>query len=170
MSSPRVTKIHQLLEEGLRNLGQPKAKLVTHGTANGVNQAVILNLSKSVGAWASADLKAIIVAIPAGSDMPDSVKTQSHAAGQFIDGSVSFQVWMESVPSSAVPTAGEKAFISFQQDVLHVLRGQLGAPIALYLTAAGTEPKVIGLEGAVANAGAAVASLSPYGRSYAGGI
>ena len=54
--------------------------------------------------------------------------------------------------------------------MLHVLRGQLSAPIALYLTAAGTEPKVIGLEGAVANAGAAVASLSPYGRSYVGGI
>lgn len=170
MSSPRVTKIHQLLEEGLKNLGQPKAKLVSFGTAQGKYQSVVLNFSKASGSWASADLKAIVVAIPAGDGLPDSVKTQSHASGLFIDGSVNFQVWMESVPASASPTAGEKAFIKFQQDLLHVLRGQLSAPVSLFLTAAGTEPKVTGLESAVADAGSAIASLMPYGRSYAGGI
>jgi len=171
MSSPRVVKILSSIEENLKNLGNAKPKQVAFGTAQSKYQAVILDLSKASGAaWATGDLRAIVVAIPAGANETDAMKTQSHAAGLFIDGSVSLQLWMESLNTTAVPTSTEKAYVKFQQDLIHALRGQFGAPVELFLTAEGTQPTVDGLDGAVANVGASVAFLAPYGRNYVGGI
>lgn len=171
MSSPRVVKILSSIEENLKNLGNNKPKQVVFGTAQSKYQAVTIDLSKAAGAaWATGDLRAIIVAIPGGSEISDAMRTQSHALGQFIDGSVSLQLWMESLNTTAAPTTAEKAYVKFQQDLIHTLRGQFGAPVELFLTAEGTQPTVDGLNGAVANVGASVAFLAPYGRNYVGGI
>lgn len=168
MSSPRIQKIYQGLTESLRKLG-PYASAFKTGIkwqgrdANG-KDAVVIDLTAT--AWATANLRVIVVADPASdANNTAALKTQSHAAGHFLDGSVSFRVYMEE------PAAHTDEAAKFQREILHVLRGQLGAPIQLLLTANTVEPTVNGVNGAVATAATTDAgTYQPYFFAVAGGI
>lgn len=172
MSAVRVTKIFEGLAEQFRRQGYPQAFDI-HGTrpcikwigraADG-RDAVVIDLTSAV--WAAGNLRCVIAANPA-SDLnhTDALKTQSHASGYFIDGSVSFDVFVES-PLSWV---GEQS--RFLIEAIHILRGQLGAPITLHVTAAGTEPTLAGVNGETVDVtGVDGGVFLPYGMTYPGGI
>jgi len=168
MSSPRVQKIYQGLTEQLRKLGPYanafKSGIVAQGRDSTGRDAVVIDLTDST--WATANLRAIVAANPA-SDVNNTaaLKTQSHASGYFIDGSVSFEVRMET-PAS---WTGDHA--RFQRELLHALRGQLGAPMQLLLTANATEPTLNGINGAVATAATTDAgTYQPYFFALPGGV
>lgn len=168
MSSPRIQKIYQGLTESLRKLG-PYASAFKTGIkwqgrdANG-KDAVMIDLTATV--WATGNLRVIIVADPAhDANNTAALKTQSHASGHFLDGSVSFTAYMEE------PALHTDAAAKFQREILHVLRGQLGAPIQLLLTANGVEPTVNGVDGKGATAATTDAgTYQPYFFAVAGGI
>lgn len=167
MSSPRIQKVYQGITESLRKLGPYanafKSGIKWQGRDAAGKDAVVIDLTAT--AWATANLRVIIVADPA-TDSNDTaaMHTQSHASGMFLDGSVSFRVFME---DTAVNTA---AHAKFQREILHVLRGQLGAPIQLLLTANTVEPTVTGVNGAVATAATTDAgTYEPYFFAVPGG-
>lgn len=168
MSSPRIQKIYQGLTESLRKLG-PYASAFKTGIkwqgrdANG-KDAVVIDLTAT--AWATANLRVLVVAEPASdANNTAALKTQSHAAGHFLDGSVSFDVYME----TPADYTGEHA--KFHREILHVLRGQLGAPVHLLLTANAVKPTVNGVDGAGATAATTDAgTYQPYFFAVAGGI
>lgn len=176
MSSPRVSKIFEGLAEQLRRQGYANA-MNKDGTkpsirwlgrdANGHDAALIDLTSAS---WLTANLRAILVAIPASdSNNTAALKTQSHAAGHNLDGSVKFELYMECHANTN--TGQASAHARFQREMLHILRGQLGAPLSLKLTNNGTEPTVNGVNGAVATAATTDAGdYLPYGMTYPGGI
>jgi hypothetical protein len=168
MSSPRIQKIYQGLTESLRKLGPYanafKTGIKWQGRDAAGKDAVVIDLTAT--AWATQNLRVIIVADPA-SDANDTaaLKTQSHASGHFLDGSVSFRVYME----EPVNHVGDLA--KFQREILHVLRGQLGAPIQLLLTAVTVEPTVAGVNGeALTEATTDAGTYQPYFFALAGGI
>lgn len=173
MSSPRVQKIFEGLAEQLNRQGYKGAI-----SKNGMNSAVkwqgrdatgkdacVIDLTAA--AWSTANLHAIIVATPAGTKPVDftDFHTQSHAAGHNLDGSVSLTVYMEA------PANHINAHAKFHREMLHILRGQLGAPVSLLLTATTVQPTVNGVNGAVATAATTDAGdYLPYGMAYPGGI
>jgi hypothetical protein len=178
MSSPRVTKIFEGLAGQLQRMGYKTAldkfggkpcirwigRVDDSAAADAGHDAVVLDLTSAT--WATANLRAILVASPA-TDQNDTaaLKTQSHAAGHYLDGSVSFKMYMES------PANYTSAHAQFFAEMLHVLRGQLGAPVDLWLTANGTQPTVEGVNGAGSTAAATEAKFYlPYGMSYPGGV
>lgn len=168
MSSPRVQKIYQGLTEQLRKLGPYKDAfkngIVAQGRDAAGRDAVLIDLTSPT--WATGNLRVIIAANPA-SDAQNTAAfhTQSHAAGHFIDGSVSFEVRMET-PANWTGTAAK-----FHREILHALRGQLGAPLTLLLTANTTQPTLNGLNGAGATAATTDAgTYNPYFFSLPGGV
>jgi hypothetical protein len=177
MSSPRVTKILEGIAGQLQNLGYAGA-VAKNGTTPCVRwlgrdasgkDACVIDLDGET--WATGARRAIIVATPAGAKPEDfaALHTQSHAAGQVQDGSVSLTLHVEAVADGVAGQASAQA--AFQRDVLHCLRGQLGAPVTLKICAKGTEPKVNGCAGATADAAWTDAGTAlPYGRAVAGGI
>jgi len=169
MSSPRIQKIYQGLTESLRKLG-PYANAFKSGIkwqgrdADG-KDAVLIDITDS--AWLTQNLRVIIIADAASdSNNTAALKTQSHASGYFLDGSVSFRIYMET-PSDHV---GELA--KFQREILHVLRGQLSAPIELILCDEAEEPEKNGINGAAADSltFASAGIYQPYFFALSGGI
>lgn len=173
MSSPRITKLWEGLAEQLHRQGYAGTvskqgialciKWIGRDAAG--KDACVVDLDSAT--WASGNRRAIIVATAAGTKPTDfaDFHTQSHAAGHQIDGSVSLTCYMEA------PAAHTDAQARFERELLHVLRGQLGAPISLQLTANGTEPTVNGANGAGATAATTDAGdYLPYGMAVSGGI
>jgi hypothetical protein len=171
MSNPQVVvNTFKLLSEQLYNLGNGKYLNRVFGQDSRGYETMLLDFSNLPGAaWASGEKQLIVVAVPAGDALPQSMQTQSHAYGNFIQGSCAFEIYMEGVDFSAALSAPVKDFIKFQQDVIHAFRGQNGAPISLFLTE-GVAPAVNGFNGAVATVGSLAAVLAPYGRGVNGGI
>lgn len=174
MSSPRITKLWEGLAEQLRRQGYAgtisKQGIPTcltwlgRSTADGKDAAV---LDLDAGAWATGHRRAILVATPAGTKPQDfaAFHTQSHAAGHQLDGSVSLTVYMEA------PASQTAAHAKFERELLHILRGQLGAPVSLQMCANGTEPTVDGINGASASASYTDAGdYLPWGMAIPGGI
>lgn len=176
MSSPRVTKIFEGMAGQLQRMGYTQALDVyggrpcirylgraTSGAEQG-NDAVVIDLDSAT--WATGNRRAVLVAEVA-SDQNNfaDLKTQSHAQGHFLDGSVSFKLYAET-PANYTGNAAQ-----FYAEMLHILRGQLGAPVDVYLTANGTEPTVQGVNGAGStNAATEAKYFLPYGMSYPGGV
>lgn len=168
MSSPRVQKIYQGLTEQLRKLGPYpnafKTGTVAVGRDSTGRDAVVIDLTSPT--WSTANLRVIIAANPA-SDAGNTAafKTQSHASGTFIDGSVSFEVRMET------PANHTGSHARFTREIMHALRGQLGAPMQLLLTANGTEPTLNGINGAGSTAATTDAgTYQPYFFALPGGV
>ena len=175
MSSVRVIKIYEQLKENFKNLGYPKPSysvqgITTDTTFNGA-QCVIYDFTSAT--WATGNYRFAIMAFPCGYGESDSVKTQSHAAGQFIDGSVRFGLIYEAnVALSHTSTAAVMAFDKFVMDTMHIIHGQMQAPVDVYITDNTVEPVLKGINGAAASSAniTKIATLLPYGRTYAGGI
>jgi len=168
MSSPRIQKIYQGLTESLRKLGPYadafKTGIKWQGHSTDGKDSVVIDLTATT--WATQNLRVVIVADPAHDvNNTDAFRTQSHAAGMFLDGSVSFRLFMET------PTDWTGDLAKFQREILHVLRGQLGAPIQLLLTAETVEPTYAGVNGETLTAATTDAGqYQPYYFAVAGGI
>ena len=105
----------------------------------------------------------------AGNVWPESMRTQSHAKGQFIEGPGLVELVLEAVDMSA-PSAGQLAQEKFAADIVHIIRGQNSATVRLFKTAPGVLPTLNGVNGAGADVkGAQVGVLLPYGRAVAVG-
>jgi hypothetical protein len=174
MSAIRVQKIFDSMLENLRRFeyttitsdgrsevtvwqGQDLASPISH-------DAVVWDLTSLGGTWTTGDLYAVLVAIEAGDGLPIAAFTQSHASGQIIQGGVKFQLWMET-PASF--TGAQKVFMD---QLMQVIRGQMGAQVDLYLSANTVQPTVTGVNGAVATVGTFAASYLPWGMAVVGGI
>jgi hypothetical protein len=173
MSSQRVQKIYQGLTEQLRKLGPYagafKYGIVAQGRDALGRDAVVIDVTSQTQAtptWASGNLRVLIAANPAtDANNTAAFKTQSHAQGYYIDGSVGFDVTMET------PASWTGAHARFHREVQQALAGQLGAPLHLLLTANATEPTLNGLNGAVATAATTDAGqYQPYFFALPGGV
>lgn len=154
MASFRVVKFFEALEENLNNLGWGKAKLKSQSTIAG-KQALTANWSAS-SAPAANELTFVLLAKEAGDDFEDSVRTQSHASGEFIASSFELELHIEQ------PVLAEPEQFKFLMDVLHACRGQHGAPVELKVYADESAPTGL--------AGTSMGKMLPYGRTYVGGI
>lgn len=176
MASPRVVKILEIMKENFHNLGYSlPVKNVQGKSADAAffpgTQGLVIDFDAAT--WATGKRRAVLLAIPAGFGESDAVKTQSHAAGNFIDGSVKFALVVEAAAGlSHTSTEAELAFARFQADILHVLRGQLSSPVDLYVCDKTEQPEIEGIDGSTASSAhlTKVGSLLPYGRTYVGGI
>jgi hypothetical protein len=172
MSSPRVQKQFEAMPDQIKRLGGYAFDIrqvirwqgrATSGAHAG-RDAAVLDLDSAT--WADNNRRAILVAIPA-SDLNDtaSMKTQSHASGHTLDGSVRFALYMETPEDHT----GEQ--IRLQRILMHHLVGQLGAPVELYMGTNDVEPTVEGVNGAVATSAYTSAGVYiPWGMAYPGGI
>lgn len=176
MSSPRAQKQFEAMPNQVNKLGgygidfrevlrwQGRVDAATDTDFAGYDAAVIDFDSL---AWSTANRRAVLVAEPAQDlNKTAALRTQSHAAGFYLDGSYRFYLHAE----TPADWTGDHARWLF--DMLHHLRGQLAAPTQLRLTANATEPTVQGVDGAAGATPAysdAAWSL-PYGMTYTGGV
>ena len=151
MSAMRVQKLFQAIPEQVKRLGGYAKKAseaivwqgrVTTGPNAGKDACVIDFTSAT---WADGNLRVVLLAEPA-SDLNNTaaLKTQSHAAGHTIDGSVRLKMHVETPESW---TAAQAAFV---RHVEHHLRGQLGAPVEVLYGTNDVEPRLEGVNGASA--------------------
>jgi hypothetical protein len=176
MSSPRIVKVLEMMKENFHNLGYAFPVKNVQGTSTDTAfeegcQGLVLDFDAA--AWVTGNRRAVLLAEPAGFNESDSVKTQSHAFGTFIDGSSKMILVIEAQTLiSNVSSAAALAWQKFQADLFHILRGQLSAPVDVYFCNNTEEPKVAGINGAVASSThlTKLATLLPYGRTYMGGI
>lgn len=153
MSSVRVQKYFEAALEQIKRLGgytgDAKAAMRWQGRVaagpNAGKDACVIDFTSAT--WASDNKRVILLAEPA-SDLNNTagMKTQSHSAGQNLDGSVRFKMYTET------PGASTNAQAAFIRNVEHHLRGQLGAPVELLYCADATEPTLNGVNGAGADA------------------
>ena len=168
MSAIRVQKIFEAMAGQLKQLGgyseASQDALIWQGQDAAGKDSVVIDFDGS--SWSTANRRVIVVAQPASdANNTSQLKTQSHALGTFIDGSVWFKVYSE---TPANWTGDHAAFLRKVQQ--HLL-GQLGAPMQLVLTANGTEPTVDGVNGESATATSTAAEkMLPYGLTYPGGV
>lgn len=166
MSAPRMSKFLKQLEENLYNLGAGKAQRKWFGDDSNGYAAALYNFTDS-SAPTTTD-KAFVIRMKtnevAGLTWPNGMRTQSHAAGQYLDGNALVEVYFES------PASFTSAHAKFVQEVIHVLRGQNGAVCRVSFTAAATLPTLNGVDGASSDVlGTELAVFLPYGRTIAGG-
>lgn len=173
MSSPRVSRMLSACTDQLKRLLSGSFDiyqvvrwqgLVAAGPLAG-NDAILIDLTSAT--WATGNSRAILVAIPA-SDLQNQAgfKTQSHSAGQFIDGSVRLNLYVET-PASWTGTQA-----MFERTIQHHFVGQLGAPVELFFSGNTVEPTLQGVNGAGSSATYTSAGVYlPYGSVLApGGI
>lgn len=168
MSAVRVQKIFEAMSNQIKKLGGYSADwqdaLIWQGQDASGKDAVVIDFDGS--SWSTANRRVILVAMPA-SDANNTaqLKTQSHAQGMFIDGSVWFKAYCE----TPLSWTGEHA--AFLRKVQQHILGQLGAPMQLVLTANGTEPAVEGVNGAgLTSTSTEAEKMLPYGLTYPGGV
>lgn len=176
MSSPRVQKLFQAMPQQIKGLGKYDVVFTDvlrwAGRVDSTNDlglighdACILDFD-AYPSWASGQKRVIITAEPASDyNNTSAMKTQSHAAGNFIDGSVRLHLWLET------PGAVTDAQSAFVRNVVQHVRGQLAAPCQLHYTADGTQPAIKGVAGAGASAAFTAAEwMLPYSMVYPGGV
>jgi len=182
MSSPRVQKIFQAMPNQLRRLGKYDIDFTevlrwsgrVTATADGHQgrDAAVIDLT-SGDPWATLNKRLIIVAEPA-SDLQNTpaMKTQSHASGHYIDGSVRFHVYMEASAAFAQPsTDAIKEYWRFISNVQTHLVGQLAAPTKFWFSDVTDEPHLDSVNGAGSSADFTETEwLLPYGMVYPGGV
>lgn len=152
MSSVRVQKYFEAALEQIKRLGgysgDAKAAMRWQGRVtagpNAGKDACVIDFDSAT--WADNNRRVILLAEPA-SDLNNTagMKTQSHSAGQYLDGSVRFKMYCET------PESWTGAQAAFLRHVEHHLRGQLGAPVEVYYGTNDTEPALQGVNGAGAD-------------------
>ena len=172
MSSPRVQKIFEAMPDQIKRLGGYTFDIrqvirwqgrVAAGAQAG-KDAMLLDLTSAT--WADGNLRAILIATPA-SDLNNTaaMKTQSHAAGHNLDGSVRFQLYLET------PESWTDAQAKFGRILLQHILGQLAAPCEILYGTNDAEPTVQGVNGAGATSTfTSAGTYLPYGMTYPGGV
>ena len=175
MASQRILKFFQALPDQLKKLGGYSFDInkvivwqgpVTTGAHAGAMACVIDTTSST---WADGNLRAVLLAVPGEAILPSTMVTQSHAAGQNLNGSFNFQMYVET------PEAWTDAQAKWQRILMHELLGQNGAPLELFYGTNDVQPRVEGVDGASAANETACSFVSaglykPYALSYTGGI
>lgn len=177
MSAPRFGKLFKQLEENLKNLGYASAKAKLQSVDSNGDLIGWMDFSSATSTSGDQQffirMKAWEVA---GLPWPDAMKTQLHAAGQYAEGPALVELIVQATDDAAI-SASEAAQHKFRADILHILRGQLGAMVRLKLDAHATNPGA-----ALISSGALVTTAStwtsegtdcgvllPYGRVAAPG-
>lgn len=152
MSSVRVQKYFEAALEQIKRLGgytgDARAAMRWQGRvgagADLGKDACVIDFDSAT--WADNNRRVILVAEPA-SDLNNTagMKTQSHSAGQNLDGSVRFKMYCET------PESWTGAQAAFLRHVEHHLRGQLGAPTEVFYGTNDVEPTRNGVNGAGAD-------------------
>jgi len=175
MSSPRVQKQFEAMPNQIRRLGkyaidfrevmrwQGRVDSSTDTDFAGYDAAVMDFDSLT---WSTGNQRAILVAEPAqDQNKTAAMKTQSHAAGHYIDGSSRYHLFVET------PAAWTGDHARWLRDLSHHCRGQLGSPTKFWFTANGDEPTIKGVNGAAATETTTEGEwMLPYGMTYAGGV
>ena len=182
MSSPRVQKIFSIIPEALQGLLGANQNLSNFKPTAGTTlvqgriddttdtpwagmDAVLIDVTDT-SSWSTNQARCIIVAEPGLNKLPEHMRTQSHAKGLFIDGSVRFHLYLET-PAAYV---GDHA--TFLDAVKFHLTGQLGGQVLVHTFANGTEPALKGFNGKTTATAAVTDSdtwLIPYGVTALGG-
>ena len=177
MSSPRVQKQFEAMPNQIRRLGkydidfrevmrwQGRVDASTDLTDIAGYDAAVMDFDSL--SWSTANQRAILVAEPAQDlQKTDALKTQSHASGYFLDGSVRYHLYLET------PAAWTGDHARWVRDLTHHCRGQLGAPCKLWFTANATEPTIKGVNGETAATPSYTEGewMLPYGMTYPGGV
>jgi hypothetical protein len=169
MSTPRNQRTFQGMIDQIKRLGpysnDPLTVITWSGQVDSSNTDGFAGMDAAVLDFGSGK-KVIVIAEPAGAQFNAAFKTQSHAAGHFIDGSSRFHAFMET------PANWTGANARFKEVVQHHILGQLAAPLKFWLSANGDGIAVKGVAGAGATTASAVGAewLIPYGQVYAGGV
>lgn len=126
-------------------------------------------LDASAATWADNNKRVVLVGVPANNLMPDTMKTQSHAAGQFIQDSFSFRAYFET------PEDWTGAQAAWTRIVTHVIVGQNAAPLEIFFGDNDVQPIVEGVNGGTSGQQVTSNFVSagvylPYALSYSGGI
>jgi hypothetical protein len=185
MSAPLYGKMLQSVEENMYNLGDGKPKAKWFGDVNMGGYPIPASMMNfTANAAPVAGDMAFVAKIRydevAGHQMPQAMMTQSHAAGQFIQGSAFAELFFEApdmdstggiFDANAVTAAAAQARLKFIEDIKHIYRGQFGTRIRVYMCPTGTALAVNGVNGAVADAAglAVIGTYLPYGRIAATG-
>jgi hypothetical protein len=176
MTSQRAIKYFEQIKENFKNFGYPTPFLNVQGLSTDTAffpNCQVVEFDFDALTWVAGNRKIVFLQVPAGFGESDSVKTQSHAAGTFIDGSYKWIMLFEAQAALTNASGATRlAFDKFVADALHIVRGQHQAPVDVYFCNNTEEPKVQGVNGAVASSThlTKIASLLPYGRTYPGGI
>lgn len=177
MSSPRVQKIFEALPSQIKQVAGYTYDVdavirwrgrVASGAPQAGRDAMVVDIDSAT--WADNNRRFILIAVPA-SDKNNTaaLKTQSHAFGYFIDGSVSFRLYYE---ASESPTGTQERFNRY---VLHCLLGQLAAPTEIFVGANDAEPIVEGVNGGTSgqettSTFVTAGTYLPYGMAVPGGV
>lgn len=141
------------------------AQIVSGADANG-NPCIFVSMS--TGAWSAGQDAFIVRAVTnqvGGLNLPNGAITPSVAPGQQYFAQFSFDLFIE-LPSTSSPSFSH---LKFQQDIIHVLRGNFQNLVNVYTTAVGSAPSIAGFNGATVTAGTFSFALPPSGKQAAGG-
>lgn len=185
MTAPMYTKIFQSIEENLYNLGYSgKAKRKWFGDiAAGASvkigntvpvAACLMNFTDASYPTAN-DLAFIAVMRQdeiAGLQWPKAMTSQLHAYDQFSQaGAFLVDIFLEApvIAAGADPAAATIALLKFQNDVIHIFRGQWSAPVRINYSTNATPAAIATVDGKNQAAESAVTYtaggvLLPYGR------
>lgn len=181
MSSPRAQKYFEGMPQQISRLGkydvQPLSSAIrwsgvitasTDGFA-GYN-ACVLDFTSAT--WATLNKRVILVAEPVQDlNKTQSMRTQSHAYNQFMDGSYRFHAYMESPAAPGGANAANLAYYNFVRLVQQHITGQLAAPLEFHFTAVTVVPTVDTVNGASSTATfTATDWLLPWGMAVPGGV
>lgn len=129
-------------------------------------QALVIDYDSAT--WATLNRRAVVVAIPAGLGLPASFFTQSHAAGQILEGSTSFALLVEGSAATTAPMSAAKvALDKFHFDLMHHLRGELGSQVRMLLADTAVQPQAGGTAATAANGSTPDANLTDLGTLIA---
>lgn len=164
MAHARELRLLQaLVDTQLKAFGWKDPKALFVGQDGAGYAALYVNFTDAT--YSTNDVAALVRLIPAGDGLPASMFTLSHSGNTPIHGSVHAMVAVEA------PAALMGDHAKFVQDLVHCLRGQLGSPVELKLTANGVLPALNGVNGAVADSLPADSmALSPSRTAVVGGV
>lgn len=164
MSVRSTLILQQLVKVQLAQLGYKFPQLQQTTTLADGSEALYVNFTD--GTPSTNDLAAFVILKSPTSFYPAALAAPSFHVGERLEGSVSGLVIME---AGASPMS---ALSKMSYDVSHALRGILGMPVEMKLTANGTLASVAGLLGAVADANIPASSmvLEVTNRAAEGGV
>jgi hypothetical protein len=164
MAHAREIRLLQgLVDTQLKSFGWKDPKALFVGQDGEGYASLFVNFTDAT--YSTNDVAVLVRLIPAGDGLPASMFTLSHSGNAPIHGSVHALVAVE---APAAPMGDHAKFI---QDVVHCLRGQLGSPVELKLTANGVLPAFKGINGAGADSLPADSmALAPSRTAVVGGV
>lgn len=158
-----------ILNTDLPLMGYPSASIAKSELKVDGNGDVTLFVNYTDGTYSTGDVAAFVRLSDSNKALSDSMKTMSHASGQFVWGSMHADVITEG------PASLKSSHAQLVQNLIHIVRGIYGAPCRLICTDATVMPAVKGVLAAGADANIEPAAdvthvLFGTGRGFVGGL